>query len=184
MGQDDHVTQDEEVGADSCSLGLLFRQQRERQGLTCVQVAERLCLHVNVIRTLESDLPVTTIPTAYFVGHCRSYARFLGLDKSRFEASLRDYMSTASTVQDDVVAPLKPRFSAIVLSKKVKLNYKYLFMACGLVAVFIVVKGYAVCGSRVRVSLAGSNIGAGGCYSTPNINVTKIVFSNEIKANV
>jgi cytoskeleton protein RodZ len=69
-----------EVDAPKLTPGAALRQERERQGLSLIDVARHLKLAVRQIGALEND-DAKALPGQVFVrGFTRSYARLLGLD--------------------------------------------------------------------------------------------------------
>lgn len=64
------------------SPGQLLRAQREQQGLSRGEVADRLCLNEQMVSALEADDYQHFVSVTYAIGHLRSYARLVALDDS------------------------------------------------------------------------------------------------------
>ena len=70
------------------SLGFRLKQKREELGYSLEDVADRLCLSVDVIKTIESDQYVGDNNTTFMRGHIRSYARLVGISKEDVQTTL------------------------------------------------------------------------------------------------
>lgn len=62
------------------SPGVLLSNARQSKQLSKADVAQKLCLKVNIIDALEKDEVLSTVSLTFTKGYIRSYAKLLGLD--------------------------------------------------------------------------------------------------------
>ncbi|MBL8378224.1 MAG: helix-turn-helix domain-containing protein [Burkholderiales bacterium] len=100
--------------SDLSSVGATLRSERERQGLSVADVAQRLKYAPRQIVAVETD-DYAVLPGLTFVrGFVRSYARFLGLAADPLIAQLEstaDSERGPTTVQLQAVMPTRATFS-------------------------------------------------------------------------
>jgi|GEM_PF-579278 len=79
-------TEQRDVEAAITSVGLRLKEERERQGFTEKQIADRLHITMHYVRSIETD-GYDKLPGIVFArGYIKSYALLLGLDKDELVA--------------------------------------------------------------------------------------------------
>ena len=84
---------DEEIGENESpgkiDIGSLFRNERQKKGLSYSQISETTRLRSHILKALENE-DWANLPSPVFVtGFIRSYARALGLDEGELGASTK-----------------------------------------------------------------------------------------------
>ncbi len=89
------MTEHEEIGAESLSIGDRLRQAREAQGASLDEIANRTRIPIRHLQNIEREewdaLPAPT----YAVGFARNYANTVGLDGAEFAAAVREQIGGA-----------------------------------------------------------------------------------------
>jgi len=80
------------------SPGVLLSNARQSKQLSKADVAQKLCLKVNIIDALEKDEVLSTVSLTFTKGYIRSYAKLLGLDVESVIALFNE-LHASDTVQ-------------------------------------------------------------------------------------
>jgi cytoskeleton protein RodZ len=80
------------------SPGVLLSNARQSKQLSKTDVAQKLCLKVNIIDALEKDEVLSTVSLTFTKGYIRSYAKLLGLDVESVIALFNE-LHASDTVQ-------------------------------------------------------------------------------------
>ncbi|MEZ5492496.1 MAG: helix-turn-helix domain-containing protein [Gammaproteobacteria bacterium] len=83
--EDSDIKQEVQESAQE-SVGDLLKVERERQGFTEKQVADRLHITMHYVRAIETDCYEKLPGTVFARGYIKNYALLLGLDKDQLTA--------------------------------------------------------------------------------------------------
>lgn len=111
-------TENREKGSPGdAGIGALFRDEREKQGLSYVQISQLIRIRPHILEALENE-DWDSLPSPVFVkGFIRSYARALGMDGEKAAGLYQQPAPAETTLHRPRVKPRKTRkmFSIFVI---------------------------------------------------------------------
>ncbi len=75
------------------SLGKILVKYRKLSNFTQQDIADKLCLKLDLIRNIEKNIFPNNIPWVFYNGYIYSYARLVNLSKSKVFFFLKQYSS-------------------------------------------------------------------------------------------
>ncbi len=73
------------------SLGKILIESRKSLNLTQQDIADKLCLKLDIIKNIEKDIFIVNIPWVFYCGYIYSYARLVNLSKDKIFPFLKEY---------------------------------------------------------------------------------------------
>lgn len=128
MNNDEPSVQHE---VNELTVGQLLREAREQRQLTLAQVAKQLNLKVDILQSIEADLPDKTILPTFIRGYLRSYARFLKIPE-------QDLLSRFEQVHAVKSAPVKTMKTFSNRQAKQQSEARYLWLTYFIIAALLV----------------------------------------------
>src|SRR5487761_1742204 len=116
-------------------IGLIFRREREKKGLTIDEVALKTRIKAPFLAALENGDFKTLPSTAYAFGFVRNYARFLDLPE---EKTLALFKREYGLEEKIVVLPQSYIKEEVFPTRHIKIQYAIV----GGIAIFLLLIGY------------------------------------------
>lgn len=73
------------------SLGLLFKNEREKKNLCIKKIAKDLCLNVDYLKDIENG-KINNIENIYLIFYVEKYAKYLELDADLLKSKYSKYL--------------------------------------------------------------------------------------------
>ncbi len=112
------------------SLGKILIKYRKKLNFTRKDIADKLCLKLELIRNIENNILFNNIPLVFYCGYIYSYARLVNLPKKKIDLFLNEYKIKYINLTDKFIKRKKLNIN----------NYSYLnifFMINFLIFLFI-----------------------------------------------
>lgn len=73
------------------SLGKILGKSRKKLNFTQKDIADKLCLKLELIRNIENDILPDNVPLVFYCGYIYSYARLVNLSEKKILFFLNEY---------------------------------------------------------------------------------------------
>ncbi len=113
--------------------GLILRSQRERQGISSQEIANRIHLDIKIVESIEQDSNEGMPAATYVRGYLRSYAKIVGADADHI---INLYNSDSPQPPPEILPEVKPPTQISSSDKPVK-AFTYL-VTLGLVLLLLI----------------------------------------------
>ncbi len=113
--------------------GLILRSEREKQGLSSQEIANRIHLDIKIVESIEQDSDEGMPAATYVKGYLRSYAKIVGADADHI---INLYNSGSPQLPPEILPEVKPPTQVSSSDKPVK-AFTYL-ITLGLVLLLLI----------------------------------------------
>ena len=96
------------------TVGEILKEERNFKNISIFQVSQELKISKFILEKLENDEVVQDYNVVFYIGHLRSYCKFLGLDENLLISNFKTQISfKKNDISDKIVKPNSSKLKSV-----------------------------------------------------------------------